>query len=121
MREGFTNHEVRIELAGNRHHDLLKSIHVVAVAHSFCEPRYVDVSSLCQRHSITICSGHQLSQTRTYSTVMHISVISGRVEFAIHVYMDGNVKDIGIGIKSLLATIAFWIVSCHARVWNVLT
>lgn len=39
-----TNHEIRIEFASNRHHDLLESMHIIAVAHAFCEPGYVDVS-----------------------------------------------------------------------------
>lgn len=37
----------------------------------------------------------------------HISIIPGRIEFAIHVHMNGDVKNIRVGIKSFLAAVSF--------------
>ena len=40
------------------------------------------------------------------STMVHITFVAGGVEFAVHVYVDRNVKNIRIVVECSLATVA---------------
>ena len=49
----------------------------------------------------------ELSQASPSSAVKHVSVVPGKIEFSIHVHMNGDIKDVGIRIKSFLATVSY--------------
>lgn len=51
----LTYHEIRVKFLSDRHHNLLKGVHVVAITHTLVRPRDVDISrTKCELRSVQV-------------------------------------------------------------------